>query len=225
LRGQPWARRQESTGWAVVARRVPDHEAALLLTDDPSARVGWYAATALDATMTGVVLEGDGSVVALVRGGHMILVDRARSVAGGVAAAGFEMFRGLTHTGAGLAAFRDVDAATREVVVGTTVQGRFTSVRAQHPAGPQTEAVFVANFGQLLAVTDRGVEVLPPGSDRFTSVATWPTRSVDGGTPRTSSQNPTLGWLADGTPVIATVSSAASPRCADFAPPTQAHDQ
>jgi hypothetical protein len=198
LEGEPWAAREDARGWAVIGRRFPHDDAALLMTEDPSARVGWYAVTALDATMTSVLVEGSGSMLSLSAGGHLVVVDRERHVAGEVIAATHALFGSMTRTGWGIVVARDVDASTREVVVGTDLQRPFAREQRGRPAGASTARVFALQHGELLALTNRGVEWSAGPGHAFIEVVRHPA-SWSAGDP---GSHGSFGWLDDGTPAL-----------------------
>jgi hypothetical protein len=208
LGGEPWAPRTDGGGWALVGRRHPGTDPALLMTEDSAARIGWYAVTALDPTMTGLSLEGGGSFVALTAGGHAILVDRERHVAGEVLAANDVLWPMISRSDSGLVLARDESTAMRDLVLGTTVVARFERQHRPRPAGPRTLAVYAAEYGRLLAATDRGVEWSPDARSPFVEVARW----TVGNAPE-SGEDVSMGWLGDGSPALVTTRMLVARRC------------
>jgi hypothetical protein len=212
LAGEPWSPRSDGTGWVLVGRRHPGTDPALLMTEDAAARIGWYAITALDPTMTGLSMEGSGSFVALTSGGHLVLVDRERHVAGEVLAANDALWPLISRTDSGLVVARDEGPSMRDAVLGTGVVGRFERQHRARPPGAPTLAVFAVEFGRLVAVTDRGVEWGAEGGAPFVEVATW-----DGDASQVAA-NAELGWLSDGNPALVTPLAMVARRCVGPAP-------
>ncbi|MEI8258402.1 MAG: hypothetical protein WCJ30_22225 [Deltaproteobacteria bacterium] len=204
--GEPWARRAASPGWVVVGRRQPGRDPALLMTDDPTGSTGWFATTALDPTLTAISLEPGGSFVTLTSGGHAILVDRERLVAGAVLVASDVLWDGITRTDAGLAMWHDHGASERDVVVGTTVTARFDRQHRARPVGPRTLRVFAMEYGRLVAVTDRGVEWGAAGDSPFVEVARWPEGAA------THTGEAVLGWVSEA-PALVTPDAMVARRC------------
>ncbi len=205
--GEPWSPRTGVPGWVLVGRRQPGWDPALLMTDDPTGSTGWYAITALDPTMTSISLEGGGSFVTLNSGGHAILVDRERHVAGAILVAIDSLWDGITRTDAGLAMWHDAGPTERDVVIGTTVTARFDRQHRARPPGPRTLRVFALEFGRLIAVTDRGVEWGAAGGVPFVEVARWPEPSA------IHAGEASLGWVAEA-PALVTPSMIVTRRCA-----------
>lgn len=208
LGGEPWAPRLDGAGWAVIGRRFAARDPALLMTEEATASTGWYAITALDPTMTGLSLEGGGSFVALTSGGHAVLVDRERHVAGEILAANDALWPSITRTEAGVVLARDESPVLRDLVLGTTVTGRFDRQRRPRPAGPRTLAAYAGEFGRVLAATNQGVEWSVEPAAPFVEVARWPGSSAPG-----SSAEISMGWLGDGVPAIVTTHALVARRC------------
>jgi len=211
--GENWARRTANHGWAVIARRGGG-EPAMLMTDERSAQFGWYAVVAMDPSVASVVLEGDGSFVAIERGGHMIVVDRTTVVAGAVLAAQNDLFESLVRTPAGITASQDVGPDARVIVSSASIRQPFRRVQSSRPSGAHTRAVFAGPYGRMVAVTDRGVELARDPARGFVEVARW-AAVVDGGDP---SARASLGFLSEGSMVVVTAGAVVAPRCVVFAP-------
>lgn len=201
--GAPVAPRTNANGWAVVARRGSG-EPGMLLTNESAGVFGWFALFAMDATLTDVVIEGDASFLALVSGGHMIVVDRTRTVAGAVLPAAHATFDGMTRTTHGVVAYRDLGPGSREMVVGDGVQATFRRVQCTRPAGGRTLRVFASSLGRMVAVTDRGVELARDPARGFVRVFDWSSiaQVADGGD-RIDRASVTFGFLANGRPALA----------------------
>ena len=191
LFGEPWAQRTHAPGWMLVGRRTPGTQPALLATNDPTARAGWYAITALRADTRALLLDGVGTFLVLDHG-HAVVVDHERSVAGAVLGAEDRTWDSLTRTRVGMVLAADDGEGARDVATARGLFDRIERSRRARPAGARTTAVFVVDYGRMLAVTDRGIEwTARPGGD-FEAVAAWPAGGGDW------AAGAALGWLSNG---------------------------
>jgi hypothetical protein len=210
--GEPWTARSGG-GFIALGRRMAGRELAMLMTDDRDGAFGWYATTALDRTITSALLEPDGSLMALEAGGHAILVDRVRTVAGEIIPAADALWTSLAETPSGIAITRDDSPDAREIVRGVNIQSAFERERRARPAGTHTIRVALLEFGRMLAVTDRGVEWSSGPARPFVEVVRWPNPIA---TDPPSAIDVTVGWLTNGEIAIAIPDGAVSRSCTEL---------
>ena len=178
--GSPWARRAQG-GWSFVVHTWRHAGPAMMHTRDESGAMGWFATTALDETLTAAVLGPERSMVTLVNGGRLILVDQTRTVAGEVLATRSEPFTSLTRTPAGIVAARDPSPTERTLVRAADLQSEWSRVTGPRPAGGATRAVWDVDIARTLAVTDGAVELSLDRGRSWSRVVAVPSAAADGG--------------------------------------------
>jgi hypothetical protein len=166
--GAPWSAMRNG-GFGAVTTPPRTTERSLLLTNDRTGAMGWFAVTALQSSITEAVLDGDRSLATLSAGGHLVVVDQQRIVAGEVAATRSELFAGLRRTPAGVVAWRDASPTQRVIVSAEGVGGEFLRIEGAHPAS-RTLAVFRLDLARIVAVTDAGVELSTDNGERYQRV-------------------------------------------------------
>lgn len=207
--GAPWSALR-ARGFGLVTTPPRAGGRALLLTNDPHGAMGWYAVTALEETITHAVLDEDRSMATLSSGGHLVVVDQRRIVAGEVLATRSETFAGLRRTPAGVVAWRDASPTLRVVVGADALGGEFTRLEGSHPAS-RTLAVMRLDLARLVAVTDRGVELSSDNGSTWASVLARPMTADDGA-------RAAAGWLPQRHPALALPDGLATDDC------TPSHD-
>ncbi|MDP3277315.1 MAG: hypothetical protein Q8Q09_19155 [Deltaproteobacteria bacterium] len=145
IHGEPWVS-ESHRGWGLLARRTDAREAAILHTRDAPGATGWYALMAVGATVSAAVLDDDGSRLVLESGGHPVLVDVTRVVAGAVLATASVPFAGVTRTGAGVVVWRS-SGDVADLLVASRARGPY--VRQAMSLGEREER---QSLGPLLGV-------------------------------------------------------------------------
>lgn len=202
--GAPWSLMRNG-GYGLV-NTPPRGGRAMLLTNDRTGAMGWFAVTAMEDSITEAALDGDRSVATLSAGGHLIVVDQVRVVAGEVLATRSELFAGMRRTPAGLVVWRDASPTTRALLLADALGGEFTRVESEHPAS-RTLAVFRLDLARVVAVTDQGIELSSDNGEHFARVLAQPLDARRG-------ERAGAGWLAGHHPAVAFTDGIATDDCA-----------
>lgn len=208
LAGAPWSRRAPG-GWSVIARGWRAVGPGLLITREARGATGWYAITAIDRSITAGVLDGQQSLLSLVNGGRLILVDQVQTVAGEVLAARGESFTTLSRSAAGLVAARDAGDARRVLVTTRSLVASFERIESRRDRSAPTRAVVAVDLARFVAVTDDSVEVSVDRGRTFRTALRL--GSPDGG--GSPLERPHVGRLRDGRLAVATRDGLAVDRC------------
>lgn len=201
--GAPWSLMRNG-GYGLV-NAPPRGGRAMLLTNDRTGAMGWFAVTAMEDSLTHAVLAGDRSVATLSAGGHLVVVDQTRIVAGEVLATRSELFAGLSRTPSGILAWRDASPTDRVLVMSDSLNGEFTRVESSHPAA-RTLGVFRLDLARLVAVTDQGIELSTDNGVRFSRVLP---RAIDA----RAGERAGAGWLPGRHPAVALPDGVATDDC------------
>jgi len=203
--GAPWSLLRNG-GYGLV-NTPPRGGRAMLLTNDRTGAMGWFAVTAMEDSITEAVLDADRSVATLSAGGHLVVVDQVRVVAGEVLATRSELFAGIRRTPAGVVAWRDASPTTRVMVMTDSLGGEFSRVESAHPAS-RTLGVFRLDLARLVAVTDAGIELSTDNGERFARVLARPVDDLRGA-------RAGAGWLPGHHPAVAFTDGVATDDCTD----------
>lgn len=204
VRGAPWSHLNNG-GFGLVTTPPRAGGRSLLLTNDREGAMGWYAITALESSITDAVLDEDRSMATLSSGGHLVVVDQRRIVAGEVLATRSERFDGLRRTGAGVVAWRDVSPTLRAVVSAERLGGEFTRAEGAHPAA-RTLAVMRLDLARLVAITVEGVELSTDNGEHYARVLPRAVPDEDGA-------RAAAGWLAERHAAVALPDGVATDDC------------
>lgn len=204
VRGAPWSHLARG-GFGLVTTPPRAGGRSLLLTNDRQGAMGWYAVTALEPSITDAVLDADRSMATLSSGGHLVVVDQRRIVAGEVLATRSERFAGLRRTSAGVIAWRDASPTRRVLVSADSLGGEFARAEGEHPAS-RTLAVMRLDLARVVALTDRGVELSVDNGERYERVLARAISDDDGA-------RAGAGWLPDRHPAVALPDGVATDDC------------
>ncbi len=203
LRGAPWSRRVEG-GWSFVANTWRAVGPGLLMTRDAAGASGWFATTALDRSLGAAVLDEHHSMLSLVNGGHLLLVDQVQTAAGEVLEARGELFTTLSRSPAGVAASRDVDGPRRVIVRAPSVTGPFARIDAVRDIAAPTRALVALDLARWVALTDDAIEASDDGGHSFRTVYRAPSGHLE---------RPHAGRLRDGSAAVTTRDALVTERC------------
>jgi hypothetical protein len=201
IEGEPWVLSAQR-GWGVIARRGREAVPALLFTHERDGRQGWFAVSAADPGVTGAVLDEDGSRLVLAHGGHPIMIDVTREVAGAVLATASVPFEGVSRTSSGVVVWRE-DGVDLDLLVSRLARGPYQRERllrdTTRAGDPSREVlnVWAGAGGQRVVVTRSGVELRDAGAAHARTVARWPVALE-------SAQGVSVGRLADGRLAVVT---------------------
>lgn len=206
IAGAPWSRRAGG-GWSFIPSGMRSIGPGLLSTRDATGASGWFATTALDRTITAAALDARNSMLTLANGGHAIVVDQARTVAGELLAAHGELFATLARTAAGITLARD-DGRRRVMLVAPTLTGDFARIEGTRDAVEPTRYAACADIARCIATTERSVEFSADRGRTFRTVFRSDAAAL---------ARPSVGRLRDGTLAVAMRGGIVSARCADAA--------
>jgi hypothetical protein len=192
IAGEPWSF-EPSRGWSVIAHRSRGATPAVMVTRDRTGRYNWTVVSAAGERVGAAALDPDGSRLVLEHGGHPLMIDVTREVAGAVLATASVEFEGVTRTKNGVIVWRQSEGDV-DLLVSRLARGSYRRERVARDAGTETVrvlGVWAGALGQRVAITTRGVELFEAGRAHGREVARWPAVL-------NSAHGINVGWLADG---------------------------
>ncbi len=192
IAGEPWSF-DPSRGWSVIAHRSRGATPAVMVTRDRTGRYDWTVVSAAGERVGAAALDPDGSRLVLEHGGHPLMIDVTREVAGAVLATASVEFEGVTRTKNGVIVWRQSDGDL-DLLVSRLARGSYRRERVARDAGTETVrvlGVWAGALGLRVAITTRGVELFEAGRAHGREVVRWPSTL-------NSAHGINVGWLPDG---------------------------